>query len=149
MSGDEVLAKSRVIAEKLIGSVNWVGIKNVHLYSAVPEWNEVQTETIIEYVNKRWPDITITLPTTSLKQELPQQQFDLILVPCLGFDQDLHRLGLGAGFYDQFLANQPKALKIGLCFAGGLIKSGLPREPHDVPLDRIITEEGIIEAHDS
>ena len=149
MSSGEVEAKSLVIAGKLIGSVAWAGIKNMHVYSTVTAWNEVETEPVIEYLKKHQPEIAITSPAVSTKQELPKQQFDLIIVPCLGFDKELYRLGLGAGFYDRFLANQVKALKIGLGFAAGLVKPGLPHEPHDVPLDRIITEEGIIKTHDS
>ena len=149
MSGEEVHDKSLSISEKLIASIDWAGVKNMHLYSDVPEWNEVQTEPILEHVRQEWPGIKITLPDSSVSQEPPKQQFDLIIVPCLGFDKNLHRLGLGAGFYDRFLAQQPRALKIGLSFADGSVKSGLPREPHDIVLDKIITEEGIMEAHDS
>ena len=149
MSGEEVHDKSLSISEKLIASIDWAGVKNMHLYSAVPEWNEVQTEPILEHVRQEWPGIKITLPDSSVSQEPPKHQFDLIIVPCLGFDKNLHRLGLGAGFYDRFLADQTNTLKIGLCFAAGFVKSSLPREPHDVPLDKIITEEGIMEAHDS
>ena len=145
----EVDAKSQAITEKLIASVDWASMKYMHLYSAMPEWKEVHTEPIIEYVHGQWPKIVVTLAGINASQELPAQQFDLIVVPCLGFDKELYRLGLGAGFYDRFLANQAKALKVGLCFAAGLVKPGLPHEPHDIPLDKIITEEAIIEAHAS
>jgi 5-formyltetrahydrofolate cyclo-ligase len=149
MSSREVRNKSLVITKKLIGGVDWAEIKNVHIYFDVSGWNEVRTEPIIEYARKQWPAIGITMPDTLVSQALPKQQFDLIIVPCLGFDKNLHRLGLGAGFYDRFLADQTNALKIGLCFAAGFVKSSLPRELHDIALDKIITEEGIIKAHDS
>jgi 5-formyltetrahydrofolate cyclo-ligase len=68
------------------------------------------------------------------------EKFDLILVPCLAFDKDNYRLGWGGGFYDRFLAAQPKALKIGLCYQNGFVKEGLTHQPHDIPLDKIITE---------
>jgi len=113
MSGEEVHDKSLSISEKLMGGVDWANTKDMHVYLAVPEWNEVQTEPIIKYVNKRWPEVKVISPAISLNQELPKLRFDLIIVPCLGFDKNLHRLGLGAGFYDRFLAQQPKALKIG------------------------------------
>jgi len=38
------------------------------------------------------------------------------------------------------LAGQPRAFKVGLCFQNGFIEQGLPRESHDIPLDKIITE---------
>jgi 5-formyltetrahydrofolate cyclo-ligase len=149
MNYAEVSANSAAITQNLIDKVDWAGIKNMHVYSDVLEWNEVQTGSIIEYVGAQWPKIEVTLAGTESDQQLPKRQFDLIVAPCLGFDDELYRLGLGAGFYDRFLANQAKALKIGLCFAAGLVKPGLPHEPHDIPLDKIITEEGIINPHDS
>jgi 5-formyltetrahydrofolate cyclo-ligase len=149
MPAEKVRSKSQAITDRLMADVDWTEIKNMHVYSAVSAWNEVRTEPIIEYARKQWPAIDITMPNISVSQALPKQQFDLIIVPCLGYDEDCYRLGLGGGFYDRFLAGQPKALKIGLAFGDGLVKRGLPREPHDIPLDEIITEEGIIIAHDS
>lgn len=149
MTSEEVITKSRAIADKLIGAVDWAEVKKMHIYSAIPCWNEVETGRILEFVHERWPRILVSIPTASRGQELPKQKFDLIIVPCLGFDEDLYRLGLGVGFYDRLLAAQPKAAKIGLAFADSLVKPGLPRGLHDIPLDSIITEEGIIKAHDS
>ncbi|MGA3150429.1 MAG: 5-formyltetrahydrofolate cyclo-ligase [Candidatus Saccharimonadales bacterium] len=149
MSAQEVQARSRAIANQLIRNVDWANIGRMHIYSSVTKWNEVQTDPIAEYVRRQWPTIKVIRPLIKAGQLLPNQKFDLIIVPCLGFDEELYRLGLGGGFYDRFLVNQPKALKIGLCFANGFIKDGLPDEPHDIPLDVIVTEEDIIKAHDS
>jgi 5,10-methenyltetrahydrofolate synthetase len=72
--------------------------------------------------------------------------FDAVIVPMLGFDpRTLHRLGYGGGYYDRFLAAQPAAHKIGVCYEIGKVE-GLPNEPHDIPLDMIITELGKIGA---
>ena len=61
----------------------------------------------------------------------------------LGFDpKTLHRIGYGGGYYDQFLATQPQAQKIGVCFDHGKTEN-IPTEPHDIPLDVIVTEENI------
>ena len=64
----------------------------------------------------------------------------LILVPVLGFDRDCYRLGLGGGFYDRFLAGQASATTVGLAYDWAFVPEGLPREEHDVPLDRIVTD---------
>jgi 5-formyltetrahydrofolate cyclo-ligase len=63
-----------------------------------------------------------------------------------GCDKNNHRLGFGGGFYDRFLAGQPKARKIGLAFEIGFITSNFPAEAHDVKLDMIITERKVYRA---
>jgi 5-formyltetrahydrofolate cyclo-ligase len=65
--------------------------------------------------------------------------FDVIIVPMLGFDTSLQRIGWGGGYYDKFLATQPKAKKIGVCYSIGEVER-IPAEPHDIPLDMIMTE---------
>jgi 5-formyltetrahydrofolate cyclo-ligase len=66
----------------------------------------------------------------------------LLLVPCLGFGPGGFRLGYGGGFYDRTLAAiSPKPFTVGLGFANGYVSSFAP-EPHDVPLDAILTDHG-------
>ena len=72
---------------------------------------------------------------------------DLILVPGLGFDPNGHRLGRGGGFYDRFIESLPttnRPLLLGVCF-GCQIVDRVPTEPHDHPMDRVVTERGFIE----
>jgi 5-formyltetrahydrofolate cyclo-ligase len=69
----------------------------------------------------------------------PVPAFDVIIVPMLGFDASLQRIGWGGGYYDKFLAAQPQAIKIGVCYSIGEVEH-IPAEPHDVPLDMIVTE---------
>ena len=65
---------------------------------------------------------------------------DAVVVPGLGFNETKHRLGYGGGYYDRYL-KEYQGQKIG-CFYQGLLSSFVP-EKHDVPLDIIITEEGV------
>lgn len=67
------------------------------------------------------------------------EEIDLVLVPGLAFDRNGGRIGYGAGFYDRFLAGTP-AVKVALAYSLQLIDA-VPVEPHDVPVDRILTEE--------
>jgi 5-formyltetrahydrofolate cyclo-ligase len=66
----------------------------------------------------------------------------LILVPLLGFDSRLHRLGYGKGHYDRLLATRGNARAVGLAFAEQEV-AALPVEPHDVPLDAVVTPAGV------
>jgi 5-formyltetrahydrofolate cyclo-ligase len=69
---------------------------------------------------------------------------DIVFVPLLGFDDEGYRIGYGGGFYDRTLAHLKQTKKIvavGLAYASQHVPY-IPREPHDVPLDWILTEEG-------
>jgi len=65
-----------------------------------------------------------------------------LLIPLVGFDGACHRLGNGGGYYDRTLAAlSPKPLAIGVGFELGRLGSISP-QPHDQPMDVIVTEAG-------
>ena len=67
----------------------------------------------------------------------------LLLVPCVGFGPGGLRLGYGGGFYDRTLATlNPRPYTVGLGFAHGFVP-WLQAESHDIPLDAMLTEEGV------
>ena len=72
------------------------------------------------------------------------QNVDLAIIPCLSADRTGIRLGHGAGYYDRWLA-QTAAVKMCLC-CGKMMEDALPQEDHDVRMDRIVSESGIIKA---
>lgn len=63
---------------------------------------------------------------------------DVLFVPLLGFTDTCERLGQGGGHYDRWLAEHPGRLTIGLAWDVQLC-ADLPTEPHDVPLDAVVT----------
>ncbi len=66
-----------------------------------------------------------------------------LLIPLVGFDGAGHRLGNGGGYYDRTLAAlSPKPLAIGVGFELGRLGSISP-QPHDRPMDVIVTEAGV------
>lgn len=70
---------------------------------------------------------------------------DVVLVPLLSFDAAGHRLGYGGGYYDRTLdalRAGGTVLAIGIAYAGQEVAL-LPRDPHDRPLDAILTESGL------
>ncbi len=68
----------------------------------------------------------------------------LMIVPCLGYGPCGLRLGYGGGFMDRTLAAlQPRPATVGIGFAHGFLPLLRP-EPHDVPLQAMITEEGVV-----
>ena len=67
----------------------------------------------------------------------------LLLVPCVGYGPKGLRLGYGGGFYDRTLATlEPRPTTVGLAFSHGFVP-WLQAEPHDVPLDALLTDEGL------
>ncbi|GAB4205170.1 MAG: 5-formyltetrahydrofolate cyclo-ligase [Tibeticola sp.] len=68
----------------------------------------------------------------------------LLFVPCVGYGPGGYRLGYGGGFYDRTLASlQPRPYTVGLGYGPGFIED-LEPEPHDVPLDAILNDHGVV-----
>lgn len=68
----------------------------------------------------------------------------LIFVPCVGYGPGGFRLGYGGGFYDRTLASlQPKPFTVGLGYDFAWLPELQP-EIHDVPLDAILADTGVM-----
>jgi 5-formyltetrahydrofolate cyclo-ligase len=77
--------------------------------------------------------------------EIPAAAKDIgtIILPMLGFDRKGGRIGYGAGYYDRFLSKTSNLRKIGVAFACQEVDY-LPVDEHDIRMDYIITENGIV-----
>ena len=76
---------------------------------------------------------------------------DAMLVPLAAFDRRGYRIGYGKGHYDRAIARierDTSLLKIGIAFAAQEIEH-VPDEPHDRPLDFVLTEDGVIACGDA
>lgn len=73
----------------------------------------------------------------------------IVFLPLVGFDRRGTRLGMGGGYYDRALAicraraRESRPLLVGLAYALQQRKH-IVRAAHDVPLDMVITERGVI-----
>lgn len=70
------------------------------------------------------------------------QQLELVLVPGVGFAPNGSRLGMGAGYYDRFLAQAGNAVLLGVTY-NALLRAELPVEPYDRPVQYIVTETNV------
>ena len=157
----EKLSRSRDIMSRVEDLNEFVQANVVLLYWSMED--EVQTH---EFVEKWYKSKTILLPCVDGDDLLLRQytgndcmqngeQFGIgeptgdeytdlesvkaIIVPGVAFDKEGHRMGRGRGFYDRLLKSTPNAYKIGVCFDFQMV-GNVPVEPHDVMMDKVISE---------
>lgn len=81
--------------------------------------------------------------TLAPPESAPVIEPDVLIMPLLGFDGRGNRLGYGQGHYDRTIASMAqKPLLIGFAFKEQEL-DGVPAEPHDVPLDFVVTDAGV------
>lgn len=172
LTGDDIEAHSDIICGKCMLLLDWGKVKSVHIYLPIAKRKEINTWPLIGWLQQTSPNMLISVPVMKnqaissavLKPDLPLKkavfdtqepkqpellpddfQFDVIIVPTLGFDEFNYRLGYGQGYYDKFLANQSPAIKVGLAHSKAQVFPQLEHENHDIPLDYIVTEKGVLE----
>jgi len=81
-------------------------------------------------------------PEADIDKKRDIAQVDVIIVPGAAFDTEGNRLGYGKGYYDRLLRERGAPL-IALAFEEQVFER-LPREPHDVRMDIVVTEKRVI-----
>ena len=72
-------------------------------------------------------------------------EMDFILLPGVGFGRDGARLGYGGGFYDKLLARMThEPVLVAAAFSLQVV-GGIPQEPTDRKVDRLVTEHETID----
>jgi 5,10-methenyltetrahydrofolate synthetase len=147
------LSFSQKICEKL-AALEWSHCRTVHIFEPIASLNEVNIAPFIAYLKDNYQDIHIytsrrlngkwSIVTYEQNTEVPMPSLDAVIVPMLGFDKHLQRIGYGGGYYDVFLHDQSQARKIGVCFEDGKIEK-IPSESHDIAMDVIVSESNIYE----
>jgi 5-formyltetrahydrofolate cyclo-ligase len=88
-------------------------------------------------------------PDISFEDHLTGRELDIVVMPLVGFDKQGNRLGMGGGYYDRSfnykLTSKDEApILVGWAHSFQQVEN-LHQEAWDVPLDAMITEQGIIE----
>ena len=168
------LEKSQAESVMLESLLNWEVFKNagvIHIFISKPD--EPDTRPIIEHC---WDSgkkiaVPVVLPDTfdlfhseiksfddlasgmyGTQEPSPERRlkinpeiFDLVIVPGVAFDRQGGRLGHGKGYYDRFL-ELTRAFRLALAFDCQLLET-VPTELHDVPMNAILSESGIVETN--
>lgn len=145
LSEPEKNNRSFQIQDLIFSSIKITQFNSVNIFLPVHEKCEVRTWSVIQYFQEKYPQISLSAPKIDSIQDrtmnaveiekqtsyvqnkwginepefgriIPPEEIDLIFLPLITFDQHGHRLGYGGGFYDRYLKNSPKSLKIGLSF---------------------------------
>jgi 5-formyltetrahydrofolate cyclo-ligase len=84
-------------------------------------------------------------PRPELRKKFFRSDLEAVVCPGVAFDLQGGRLGRGRAYYDVFLRElRGKVPLIGIAFDCQIHKENLPFEYHDVPMDMVITESGVV-----
>lgn len=157
---------SQAVTRQLLGWTVYLEAGTIHCFRTIQATGEVETGPLIEQMLRDGKRVVVprtgssgmeavrVRPDTpyerhplgmeepSLGEVIPDREIDLVLVPLLAADQSGQRLGYGKGMYDRFL-HGISGDAAGLLFSPQLLDHPLPADPHDVPLDWLVTEEAI------
>ncbi|WP_325058516.1 5-formyltetrahydrofolate cyclo-ligase [Lentibacillus cibarius] len=92
-----------------------------------------QLETVFHDLLEPNPDAT---------ERVDKEMIDLLVVPGLLFDNNGFRIGFGGGYYDRFLTDFSNR-KLSLASTKQIVEH-FPPDSFDIPVESIITENGIL-----
>ncbi len=166
-AGDEISLCDRLLSLPAVRNAKTVGV-----YQAIG--SELSIEAAISEMRKNNPQITIAFPAivddgvmnfavvkssevppfvenplekvenTSLYKWVDPQNFELLLVPGLAFNEHCARLGHGGGYYDQYIAKlSGDCMTIGIAFDEQIVED-IPMDTNDKYVDYVVTPTRLI-----
>lgn len=84
----------------------------------------------------------IKSPDENHSSLMSPEEIDIVIVPCVGFDDTCKRLGHGAGYYDRYLPLCNKAKFICVAFEAQKLEDVVVNQ-YDIPMDAIVSEAAI------
>ena len=162
--------KSRAICDLLIKHIKDPRYSEVRtIFSYRGTWDEVNVDAFNDWAERQGYRVAypISLPKGIMKAAVPAEEnawhraaygilepvmenskilepedIDLVIVPCVAFDEYGNRCGHGAGYYDRFMACMPPESLIMVAFEAQRLEK-LITEETDIPVRTIVTETGI------
>ena len=120
----------------------WEEGKNIVIPKCDPRTNQMEfymyrPNTVLESVYNGLKE-----PVPDKEQKVGSGKIDVMVVPGLVFSRTGYRIGFGGGYYDRYLASF-EGKKLSLAFTMQ-IRDDIPVEEFDIPVDYLITEQGVI-----
>lgn len=133
---------SEVLTDDLL-RWGWEAGKRMVIPLCRPEDRRLTTCLLCAFAELEPGHYGIREPKAEIVRTVPREEIDAVLIPAVAFDRRGYRVGYGGGYYDRFLPEVPRAARIGAAFSRQIVAE-IPADSHDVPTDRIVTEEEII-----
>ncbi len=165
LSDEDVAEYSERIADNVVALKEFIEAGTIYIYASIN--NEVDTRYIVDAamrMNKtvafpRVTDETLRFYRVDNPAELefgyfgiqePVENSDklvdtdcgMVIMPGVAFDRQFHRVGYGRGFYDRFLYEHEKLVKVAIAYEGQFFDE-LETGEYDIAPDMIITEKNI------
>jgi 5-formyltetrahydrofolate cyclo-ligase len=167
---DQALLDARIFA-RLKEGWDWDNVKRLHVYLPLARRREIGTWALVRWLWAAHPAIRVYVPRLTSSgmdhveinhhtqfrpnhYQVPEpmagemlgtsERLDMVITPLLAFDKSGHRVGYGGGYYDRFLAEHTAAERVGLAYHACLVPEGIAAEPHDVPMEVIVTENEVL-----
>lgn len=159
---EERMALSEAICKNILASDEYKSAHTIMIYKAV------RGEVNLSYLEDNNEDKTLIYPLCVSTEEMialkPHDEdswqpgyknipepvreksdyidpadIDLVICPCSVFDENLNRMGMGAGFYDRFLPKCANATIVAAAFETQKYNP-IPVDPWDKPMNAVFTE---------
>ena len=163
LAPQERTEKSKALARAILASPEYAAAKTILVYRAVR--GEAGLDALIDAAKSDGKRVAFPLCASKTEMEarvpengawkigsfgipepdaahstlVPPEELDLVVCPCVAFDGEHHRLGMGGGYYDRYLPRCTNAARFAAAFDAQRA-AALPRGPWDVPMDAIFTE---------
>lgn len=120
----------------------WEEEKRVCVPKSIHRTRELHFYEIVTFdqVEKGYYDIEE--PIIEKAKRVEKEEIDTLIVPGVVFNRQGYRIGFGGGYYDRFLQDY-QGLTLSLVHTNQMIEE-LPIESHDIPVQYIITEQGVL-----
>ncbi|MCH1624932.1 5-formyltetrahydrofolate cyclo-ligase [Fredinandcohnia quinoae] len=143
--GITISGKHEVNTEELI-KMAWKANRRVVVPKCIPSTKKLVFREITSFSQLEVVFYGLKEPIEDQTKEVDQGDIDLLIVPGLRFTKEGYRLGHGGGYYDRFLTTY-EGNTISLAFDIQIIDS-LPIETFDLPVQKIITNEQMINCNE-
>ena len=159
MTEAQIVEKSNRLGELFLASDAYKNAKTIYGY--LPYNQEVRTVAMLEQALRDGKRVAVpkcygdemrfifmddlskvekgyaNIPEPIADEPIADDETALVLMPGLAFDPLGHRIGYGGGFYDKFLAKEPKHPTLALCYDFQMVEH-LETEKFDIPVDTVL-----------